>query len=70
MTDLLARTAELVGIPSVSFNEDAIADHVERRLRPIPGLVVTRVGRNPLRRDHGFEISRQRKPPEERTGAP
>lgn len=46
MTDLLARTAELVGIPSVSFNEDAIADHVERRLRPIPGLVVTRVGRN------------------------
>ncbi len=49
-TDLLARTAELVAIPSVSHHETAIADHVEARLGAVPGLVVERIGDNVVAR--------------------
>lgn len=41
-TDLLALTAELVDIPSVSRDERALADHLEGRLRALPHLEVTR----------------------------
>jgi succinyl-diaminopimelate desuccinylase len=44
--DLLAATAELVDIPSVSHHEAAITDHIERRLRALAHLEVTRVGDN------------------------
>ena len=44
MTDLLAFTAELVDIPSVSHHERAIADHLEQLLRAVPWLEVDRVG--------------------------
>jgi succinyl-diaminopimelate desuccinylase len=40
--DLLALTAELVDIPSVSRDERALADHLEARLRALPHLDVTR----------------------------
>ena len=50
MTDLLAATAELVAIPSVSHHEAAIADHVERRLRAAPWLQVERVEHNVVAR--------------------
>ncbi len=46
MTDLLALTAELVDIPSVSFDEAAIVAHLEADLRAIPGLAVDRIGDN------------------------
>lgn len=46
MTDLLALTASLVDIPSVSHNEQAIADHVEGWVTAVEGLSVTRVGDN------------------------
>src|SRR4051794_12422173 len=46
MTDLLAFTAELVDIPSVSHHEQAITDHLERLLRAVPWLYVERVGEN------------------------
>jgi succinyl-diaminopimelate desuccinylase len=44
--DLLARTAELVGIPSESHAEAAITDHLEALLRAAPHLDVVRVGHN------------------------
>jgi succinyl-diaminopimelate desuccinylase len=44
--DLLARTAELVAIPSVSHGEGLLADHVEALLRARTGLDITRVGPN------------------------
>lgn len=50
MTDLLAATAELVAISSVSHHEAVIADHVEARLRVIPGLTVDRVEHNVVAR--------------------
>ena len=50
MTDLLALTAELVDIPSVSHHEAAIADHVEGVLRAVPWLSVDRVGHNVVAR--------------------
>lgn len=50
MTDLLAATAELVAIPSVSLDEAAIADYIEARLRPAPWLEVSRVGHNVVAR--------------------
>ncbi|MDQ6616335.1 MAG: succinyl-diaminopimelate desuccinylase [Actinomycetota bacterium] len=46
MIDLLAATAALVAIPSVSHNEAALADHVEGRLRAAPWLSVERVEHN------------------------
>ena len=50
MTDLLAQTASLVDIPSVSHHEDAMADHVEAALAGVPWLSVERVGRNVVAR--------------------
>jgi succinyl-diaminopimelate desuccinylase len=44
LTDLLALTAELVDIPSVSLDERAIADRLEAELRAVPWLTVDRVG--------------------------
>tara|TARA_B100000745_G_scaffold41268_1_gene25157 strand:- start:775 stop:1839 length:1065 start_codon:yes stop_codon:yes gene_type:complete len=46
VTDLLALTAELVDIPSVSFDEAAMVAHLEAELRAIPGLAVDRIGDN------------------------
>ena len=49
-TDLLAATAELVAIHSLSHCEGALADLVERRLRPCPWLEVERSGDNVVAR--------------------
>ncbi len=46
MTDLLARTAQLVDIPSVSHDERAITDRIEGELRATPWLTVDRLGNN------------------------
>ena len=46
MADLLARTAELIDIPSASYDEAAITDHLEAGLRAVPGLEVDPVGDN------------------------
>ncbi len=46
MTDLLALTAELVDIPSVSFAEADLVAHLEAGLRAVPGLTVDRIGDN------------------------
>ena len=48
--DLLAVTAQLVDIPSVSRSEAEIADHVEQILRAIPHLEVTRIDHNVIAR--------------------
>ncbi len=50
MTDLLARTAELVAIRSESHDERRLADHVEQRLRALTHLEVTRVDDNVVAR--------------------
>jgi succinyl-diaminopimelate desuccinylase len=50
LPDLLALTAELVDIPSVSHDEQAIADHLERELRALGHLAVERVGDNVVAR--------------------
>ena len=50
VTDLLALTAELVDIPSVSHDERAITDHLEQLLRAVPWLEVERVGDNVVAR--------------------
>ena len=57
MTDLLALTAELVDIPSVSFDEADLVAYLEAELRAVPGLGVDRIGdnlvaRTDLGRDH------------------
>src|SRR5437764_3962398 len=44
--DLMAFTAELVDIPSVSHHEGVITDHLETLLRATPWLDVERVGEN------------------------
>jgi succinyl-diaminopimelate desuccinylase len=44
--DLLARTAELVDIPSESHHERALTDHLDAALRALPHLEVDRVGDN------------------------
>jgi succinyl-diaminopimelate desuccinylase len=44
--DLLARTAELVAVPSPSREEGALVDRLEAELRRIAHLEVTRVGDN------------------------
>jgi succinyl-diaminopimelate desuccinylase len=48
--DLLARTAELIDIPSVSHHEQAITDRVELELRATPWLTVDRLGDNVIAR--------------------
>ena len=53
MTDLLALTAQLVDIPSVSHQETALADHVEARLRTAPHLTVDRHGDTVVARTTG-----------------
>ena len=50
MTDLLARTAELVAIPSVSHDEAAITTHLEAELRGAAWLTVERVDHNLIAR--------------------
>ncbi len=50
MTDLLAATAELVAIPSLSRQEGQIADHIEAALGRLDGLEVVRVGDNVVAR--------------------
>ena len=50
MTDLLARTAELVDIPSVSRDERAITDRIDAELRSTSWLTVDRVGENVVAR--------------------
>jgi succinyl-diaminopimelate desuccinylase len=50
MTDLLAATAELIGIPSLSHAEGAVADLVEGRLRACPWLETERLGDNVVAR--------------------
>jgi succinyl-diaminopimelate desuccinylase len=52
VTDLLAATAALVAIPSVSHAEAGLADHVESRLRAIPWLAVDREENNVVARTH------------------
>jgi succinyl-diaminopimelate desuccinylase len=46
MTDLLALTADLVDIASPSFDEGPITDWLERELRAVPWLEVTRLEHN------------------------
>jgi succinyl-diaminopimelate desuccinylase len=48
--DLLSATARLVAVPSESHSEAALADHVEARLREIPGLAVERIASNVVAR--------------------
>jgi succinyl-diaminopimelate desuccinylase len=50
VTDLLAATAELVAIPSLSHDEGALADLVEERLRPCDWLSVERLDHNVVAR--------------------
>ena len=44
--DLLTKTAELINVASVSYQEQAIVDLIEAQLRAVPGLAVERVGDN------------------------
>jgi succinyl-diaminopimelate desuccinylase len=46
VTDLLELTAELVDIPSVSLDEQAITDRIEQELLAVPSLTLDRVGDN------------------------
>ncbi|HUZ20865.1 MAG TPA: succinyl-diaminopimelate desuccinylase [Acidimicrobiales bacterium] len=50
MTDLLARTAELVDVASVSYHEAELAARVERALRALGHLEVIRIGDNVVAR--------------------
>ena len=57
MTDLLALTAELIDLPSVSHDEGAITDHLQAALDDVPWLAVERhqhnlVARTELGRTH------------------
>jgi len=53
VSDLLARTARYVAIPSVSGEEQALADEVEGALRAVEGLEVVRIGDNLVARTRG-----------------
>ncbi len=46
MTDLVALTAELVDLPSPSFEEGPVVERIESELRAVPWLDVERVGDN------------------------
>lgn len=48
--DLLASTAELVAVPSLSHHERDLADRVEQRLRAVDGLTVVRIADNVVAR--------------------
>ncbi len=50
MTDLLAATADLIAVPSLSHDEGALADLVERALRACDWLDVERIGHNVIGR--------------------
>jgi succinyl-diaminopimelate desuccinylase len=50
VSDLLARTAELVDIASVSHNEAQLTDQIEGELRALPWLTVDRIGDNVVAR--------------------
>src|SRR5580698_1205785 len=52
MTDLLTAAAELVAIPSLSHDEGAIADLVERALGACDWLEVERINHNVIARTH------------------
>lgn len=58
MSDLLARTARYVSIPSVSGNERALADEIEETLRRVHALEVTRIGDNVVARTTGARATR------------
>lgn len=45
-SDWLAETADLINVASVSYQEEAISDLIEARLRSVPALAVHRVGDN------------------------
>jgi len=56
--DLLARTAALVDIPSVSHDEARLTEHIEAELRALGHLEVTRVGANLVARTQLGRTSR------------
>lgn len=45
-SDWLVETADLINVASVSYQEEAITDLIEARLRSVPALAVHRVGDN------------------------
>jgi succinyl-diaminopimelate desuccinylase len=53
VSDLLARVAELIAIPSESHHETALADHVSARLQGLAHLEVDRIGDNVVARTTG-----------------
>ena len=50
MHDLLELTAELVDIPSVSFEEGQLVSLIEKELNAIPHLSIGRIGDNLIAR--------------------
>lgn len=56
--DLLARTAALVDIPSVSHDEERLTEHIEAELRALRHLKITRVGANLVARTQLGRTSR------------
>jgi succinyl-diaminopimelate desuccinylase len=58
VTDLLAATAELMAVPSLSHNERALADLVEQRLRGCVWLETERLGDNVVARTTGGHAQR------------
>src|SRR3954462_13209544 len=48
--DLLQLTADLVDVPSVSYDERKLTDWIEAELRHVPGLDVHRIGDNVVAR--------------------
>jgi succinyl-diaminopimelate desuccinylase len=58
VSDLLARTARYVSIPSVSGDERALADEIEATLRAVPILELVRIGDNVVARTTGSRPTR------------